>query len=360
MGKNNAKLPNIMELIQAGIDPKTGLPLKLVEGAPSALKRGMKHIFRIIDEQDAINRFKWTIPEGFDLTGQDIERILYYHGKVCFFKLDEKYYLMPFALEGTIDFYGRYNTVHPVPFASGMEYEKGSEKANEDEQNYKDQMALLSALKLRVIYTKTAKDINPDESCVLLYDYCKQRSQDIVARWLINDPLLDVMACTIPYLKTAMIAASGVKGIRVNDADQYQDVTQGAYDVDKHALTGRIWYPLLGTVEFQELTDKSGTKMAEYMETLQSLNNLRRETYGINNSGVFQKSSHMLESEQEMNTNSSSLVMDDGLQLRKHFCEVVKYVFGIDIQVQENQQEQESTEISNGDNPKDKQEGGNE
>ena len=36
-------LPNIAELIQAGINPKTGLPIKL-GGDPSQLKNDIRHI----------------------------------------------------------------------------------------------------------------------------------------------------------------------------------------------------------------------------------------------------------------------------------------------------------------------------
>lgn len=347
MGKNNARMIDPSLFIQAGIDRKTGLPLKLVTGAPSQLKRGMKHFLRLIDEQDAVNRYEWTIPEGLDLTGQEIERWLYYKGQLCLFKLEGKYYLTCYALDGKIDLYGRYNTVHPVPFASGMEYSGEDDPQKKvDDQNYKNQMSLLSQLKLRVIYTNTAKDVKPENCCVLLHDYTKQISQNIIARYLINDPLLDVMACTIPYLKTAMIAATGVKGIRVADADQYEQVNIGARDVDNHALTGKIWYPILGNMEFQELTDKSGAKMAEFMETLQSLDNLRRQAYGLDTNGVFQKSSHMLESENEMNASNTALVMEDGLKIRQHFCELAKYVFGLDIQVKVKQDQE--TELDNG------------
>ena len=33
----------------------------------------------------------------------------------------KKFYFMPYALEGTIDFYGRFNAIHPVPFANGTD-----------------------------------------------------------------------------------------------------------------------------------------------------------------------------------------------------------------------------------------------
>ena len=42
---------------QAGIDLKSGLPIRAVEG--TNLKASMKKVMRLIDEQDAVNRYKW-------------------------------------------------------------------------------------------------------------------------------------------------------------------------------------------------------------------------------------------------------------------------------------------------------------
>lgn len=77
MAKGTPAIYNVQELIQSGIDPKTGLPIKLAESAALNLKAGIKHQLRVLDEQNAVNRYTWyNIP--FDLTSQDIERMLYY------------------------------------------------------------------------------------------------------------------------------------------------------------------------------------------------------------------------------------------------------------------------------------------
>ena len=62
MQKNNAVYINqdvISKILAAGIDPKTGLPLKLGTECKSELKTNIRRQLRIIDEQDAINRFQW-------------------------------------------------------------------------------------------------------------------------------------------------------------------------------------------------------------------------------------------------------------------------------------------------------------
>ena len=55
MAKPN--LPDIKTLWQAGIDPKTGLPCKLTSGTKCALKEDLKKFLRLVDEQDAVNRY---------------------------------------------------------------------------------------------------------------------------------------------------------------------------------------------------------------------------------------------------------------------------------------------------------------
>ena len=113
--------PSIYKM--AGIDLKTGLTTRVVDG--EGLKKNMKHILRLIDEQDAINRYKWyNLP--CNISSEELERLLYYKGQLCFFyfkDLDE-FYFMPYALDGSIDFYGRYNTIHPIPMSSGTEDDK--------------------------------------------------------------------------------------------------------------------------------------------------------------------------------------------------------------------------------------------
>ena len=77
--KNNARLTDPTMLIQAGIDPKTGLPIKASSLSPCNLKADIKKNLRIMDEQNAINCFTWyNLPSG--ITPQLLERILYYRG----------------------------------------------------------------------------------------------------------------------------------------------------------------------------------------------------------------------------------------------------------------------------------------
>ena len=308
-----AKIPDIQTIMQAGFDPKTGLPYKFTSGSKCMLKEDIKKFLRLVDEQDAVNRYVWyNLPAN--ITSQELERMLYYKGQLCFFydKNLEEFYFMPYALDGTIDFYGRFNTIHPIPMTSGTE-DKGS----------KAQAQYLSEIKLKCIYgvlVDTPKEEDLDKSTVLLHDYTKQLSQTILPRVTVNDSLLDVMAECIPFMRTSMIAGSGIKGVRVQDADQGDSVDAGARSLENAALTGKPWVPIIGAVEFQELTDGQLVKIQDYMLAMQSLDNLRLSGYGIDNGGLFEKKAHELQSEADINGGPVGLVLQDGLSILQKFC----------------------------------------
>ena len=317
------KLPDIQTLFQAGIDPKTGLPVKMTSGCKAELKENLKKFLRLVDEQDAVNRYVWyNLPAN--ITSQELERMLYYKGQLCFFydKNLEEFYFMPYALDGTIDFYGRYNTIHPVPMTSGTE-DKGS----------KAQAQYLSEIKLKCVYgVKTEIELNDlYDSAVLLHDYTKQLSQTIIPRVSVNDPLLDVMAECVPYMRTSMIASTGIKGVRVQDADQQQNVYDGSRSLEQAALTGNPWIPIIGSIDFQELTNQGIGKIQDYMLAMQSLDNLRLSGYGIDNGGLFEKKAHELQSEADINGGPVGLVLQDGLSIRQNFCNIANSIWGIGI-----------------------------
>ena len=78
-----AKLPDLETLWQAGINPKNGLPTKF-GSSKCTIKEDIKKYLRLIDEQDAVNRYVWyNLPAN--LTSQELERMLYYKGQLCFF-----------------------------------------------------------------------------------------------------------------------------------------------------------------------------------------------------------------------------------------------------------------------------------
>lgn len=324
MGKNNARMVDPGVLLQMGINPKTGLPAK-IGSEPSALKENMRKILRIIDEQDAINRFRWyNLPDGLD--GQLLERILYYKGQGAFFYMetDNKFYFLPYALSGNIDVYGRFTGITPLPFGGGTASD-GKEKP------------WITGLTKKPVYSIKLDEIDKkffSDSCVLLKDYSPQYSQTIISRQVINEPLLDTMAECIPFMRTALIASTGIKGMRVDDADQQREVNNAANAIKDAALSGDMYVPVVVPVELQELTDGNVGKSEDYMLAMQSMDNFRLSTYGLENGGLFQKKAHVLEAEQAVNGGNVGLVYQDSLTRRQNFCDIINSIWGLGIWVE--------------------------
>ena len=317
--------------LRAGIDPNTRLPTRRGGNLLEELTR----VIRIIDEQDAVNRFEW---EGLptSINGQELERLLYYKGQLLFFKFQDKYYFMPYALDGSIDFYARFNRVHPIPMTSGKEEE-------EKKPSYKNQLSLLSTLKIMPIYDINEIEEGIDYSAnassetsaygVIIRDYTNQLSQEIIPRWQLNDCLCRLEAECMCYLNTAMMIGSGISGVRVPDTDSMEAVLEGALGLKQYAINGVAWVPIKGAIDFQELTNGTREGMSDYFLTMQSLDNFRLSTYGLENTGVFEKQSHILNDENQINQQKNQLVKEDSLKIRERFCEIANKLFGLNISV---------------------------
>ena len=333
-----AILPNVEPSIAARIPP-TGKKQReaineLLQLGQSSnwRKENIRKQLRIVDEQDAVNRYKWyNLP--CDLSSQELERLIYYRGQLCFFYVPEieQFIFSPYALDGTIDYYGRYNTVHPVPWAESMEKDKKSPLS-----------AYLANKKLDVCYgiptsdedlEKWSKKFVEGKACVLVHDYTKQLSQNIISRQIINDPLLDIMADCIPFMRTCLLAGTGVKGMRISNQADYPNVIDANKALEKAALEGDLNVPIVGSVEFQQLTDGQTLKAEEFLLAMQGLDNYRLSLYGLDNGGLFQKKSHMLEAEQSMNAGKASIQLNDGLTIRQYFADVVNSLTGLGISV---------------------------
>ena len=326
MANYSNKGPKMVPLdlyIQAGIDPKTGLPLKCSGSVPSELVNNVKRQLNIVDLQDALNRYTWyNLPKG--LTGNLIERILYYKGQGALFYMEsnETFYFLPFALDGSIDVYGRFTGITFLPF-------NGATSDGEEKpwiQGFK------KTPRYEVMTDPEEATVeNIMDSCVILRDYSQQISQTILPRSTVNDSILNVMAECIPLMRTSLINSTGVNGMKVSNEDEQSNVKAASLAIQRAALNGEKWIPIVGQVEFQEMVSGPTSKAEEFLLAMQSLDNYRLSLYGLDNGGLFQKRSHMLEAEQRMNNGNSGIILQDGLYQRQEFCDIVNSWFGLSI-----------------------------
>lgn len=322
--KNNAKLPQKDLLHQAGIDPKTGLPLR--GKSRKAYKKNIQRIIELVDQQDAVNRYKWyNLP--LNMSSQELERLLYFHSDLAFFYLEgmEEFYIMPYALSGRLDYYGRYKVIHPIPIAG---------TAGEKDIYYKQQKDALSLIELKCTYEVLDTAVTMEDMtkrCVLLHDYTPQRAQSTVCRADLQRGIIDIMSDCIPFMRTALKNSTGIAGVRVQSEDEQSNVTVASAMMDAAALDGDKWIALIANLDIQELTNGNVARSEEFLLAMQALDNFRLSAYGLQNGGLFEKKAHILQSEQDMNNSNTGLVYNDGLAIRQRFCDIVNSIWGLGI-----------------------------
>ena len=318
MAKKAPQIVDLKSIQEAGIDPKTGLPVKLADSCECILKENIKKILRIQDEQDAVNRYIWKgLPS--ELSGNMIERILFYRGQGMFFYIPEdKFYFLPYTLEGTIDVYGRYQGVTPLAFGGGTT----------ENNNNKDPKPWIPGLIRIPVYNKETTDTDPVINCVLLSDYTKQLSQNILSRQSLNDGIIDFESDMLPFLRTALLNSTGIDGMRVSGETENWSVEAASRQVNSAALNGRKWIGITGDFNLQTLTGGMQGRAEEFLLAMQAIENFRLSTYGLDNGGLFIKKAHTLNREQDRNDSNMSLRLEDGLNQRLEACELLKKVFG--------------------------------
>lgn len=323
-GKNNAKMIDTATFIAAGINPNTG---KAYRPEDCLLKDNIKRNIKLIDEAVAIKRYKWSgLPYG--LTADLIEKVLYRYGQGAFFYMeaDQKYYFLPYALDPGdnstgIDCYGRYTGITPVPYGGGT---------NADGK----QQPWIQGLHLKPVYDLPIFQLDYDElikSCVILKDYTNPMSQTLIPRMVLQDAVIDVESECIPMMRTALRNSTGIIGMRVGDEGEYANVEYASKAMDTAALTGKKFIPVVGHLEFQELTGGDVAKAEEFLLAMQSIDNFRLGQYGVGEGSVFEKKAHVLEAEQDMNQGNIGLVYNDGLELRQTMCNIGNLLFGLDM-----------------------------
>lgn len=286
------------------------------------LKQDIRKTLRILDEQNAVSgRYKWyNLPSG--LTSELLERMIYYRGQVAFFFMpaNGEFYALPYALDGNLDCYGRYTGITPLPFL-------GSSSA---EGKGKPWITGLVRKPLYDIPFDITQDVF-EKGCVLIKDYTPQESEYVIPRQQLQEPILDAMSEAFPLARTSLIANSGVKGMRVPDEGTAEQVKLASRSITHAALTGDAWVPIVGKIDFQDLTNGTALKSEEYLIYMQALDNYRLSLLGLSSGGLFQKKSHMLEAEQKMNQGRAEAALNDGLKLRQQACDIINSIWGLGV-----------------------------
>lgn len=303
--------------VSAGLpERKNQAPLNI--GNP--LLDNMRNTLQEIDKTDAIRRFTWYgLPEGID--GELIERIMYYRGMGMAFYMEseDKFYFLPFALAGSIDVKGRYLSVTPVPFG-------GTSDDGKDPQPWIEGFTFDPLYDMIVDHTPDWKEYTT--KCVILKDRSSGENFAVGPRKAINKEIINLEAKIFPYMNTCLMNATGVDGVVTASQNDAAQLLLANKETENAALTGKRWVPISQGLEIQDISAHSVANAETFLQVMQSLDNYRLGTMGLENGGLFQKKAHMLGMEQQMAQSANGLVLDDGLAQRQTFCNIANSLWG--------------------------------
>lgn len=319
---------------------QAGLARKSSDICDKYLLNGVTRLLVNIDREDFISRYKLEdLPKELRLTSDEIYRMLYFKYSLAFAKYEDYYFMLPFALDGGIDIYGRFKQIKLFPYASDDKDEMGNELKK---YSNKELEQLLSNLSFRVIYSeKDLEDSTDDDlKAIIIKDYISGIDTNFgTPRYQLDRPLLDTESLFIPYMRTSLKLATGVKMVGVNDPSEEEDVRESSKAIDSAILSGNPFIPVTRKSDFQDIGNEPVAKVQDYFLAMQSVDNFRLSSMGLSNGGLYQKTERETISEQATNTVNANLRMQQNFEYQQKQWDLVNKAFGLNIKISIRQDE---------------------
>lgn len=303
--------------------------------SPSKLGANLKYesiyeALAIQDIREFIERYQWVnVPRG--LTSDLIERILYFRGKALLYynKAVGKFQFLPYSLNKTIDEYGRYTRANTHPFIGVSSNEEGKSLITADIEMVYDELFLDSELedpetKLRI---QTEWESGDDKG-IAIYDSSIILSQQPPIRAISAQPILGSLATCYQIINTAMFSAADYNLINTQNESEYYSLKAQLGSINENILKGERFGAVLGTIKLDSLRTTNASQLQDLWETFNSLDNFRKSTLGIANSGVFNKKERMLQQEQQLNGSNADDIYMNGLAQRQRACILFNQYYG--------------------------------
>ena len=320
------------------MDNLSTIPINEMNPVSRTKSSELRKIYQMLKHKhllETTERIKW---EGLppELNQDLIERILYFRFKGALFKFNEKYWFLPFTLKGTIDSYGRYETITPVLFTGqfGTTNKKGKDTSFLDEK--------VIGKTFLACYQEGLELKSGQIPAIILNDTTLEVSQDYTPMNSLIDPLIQQLVDILVLVNIDLVTSAKVFYIVAKDQNQKEAIEDEFNDLDSRIMNGKRVVVVTSELQLQELTGGNQAKdQARYFQTYQSFDNLRKDIIGISNSGQFMKQEHTTELETEKNASGGSSVLNNALRQRREFCDLVNHYYGLSISVSDNQPEDE-------------------
>lgn len=305
----------------------------IIRGNPENLNLNYDSLYQIMRNHNRIEtleRYMWlNVP--FGLTQDIIERVLFFRGKGIFYFNDEvdKFQFLPFALNGTIDEYGRYIRCNTLPFTGVDEEEKDSKNKKKERRLIYENLDIVYDLPYNAEMIKMVRE--KKTVGIILNDNSLGLTQQPIIRSNYVKPILHLMSTLMQIINTAMYGCADHSLIQVENESEIASINNQINAINFDILKGRRFTPIAGTLPIQPLKTNNTANLEGLFNTFNSLSNFLKSITGIANPGVFDKKAHLLQEEQQLNGSNADDIYYNGLRLRQEFCMMIQAYYNYPI-----------------------------
>lgn len=305
----------------------------IIRGNPENLNLNYDSLYQIMRNHNRIEtleRYMWlNVP--FGLTQDIIERVLFFRGKGIFYFNDEvdKFQFLPFALNGTIDEYGRYIRCNTLPFTGVDEEEKNSKNKKKDRRLIYENLDIVYDLPYNAEMMKMVRQ--KKTVGIILNDNSLGLTQQPIIRSNYVKPILHLMSTLMQIINTAMYGCADHSLIQVENESEIASINNQINAINFDILKGKRFTPIAGTLPIQPLKTSNTANLEGLFNTFNSLSNFLKSITGIANPGVFDKKAHLLQEEQQLNGSNADDIYYNGLRLRQEFCMMIQAYYNYPI-----------------------------
>lgn len=304
---------------------------------PDLLKYNLDYnsVYAIMKEQNMIEtleRYMWVnIP--FGLTQDIIERLMFFRGKAILYFNDKigKFQFLPFALNDTIDEYGRYTRCNTLPFTGVDEVKKKNTPSGKGKlvQAIYEDLEIVYDIPYNAEMLKKTRNGKPVG--IILNDNSLAISQQPIIRSNYVKPVLHLMSTLLQIINTAMFGAADASLLQVDNESEYSSIREQIEAINQCILRGERFIPIQGKLPITPIKTSNTTDLEGLFGTFNSLSNFLKSITGVANAGVFDKKAHLLQEEQKLNGSNSDDVYYNGLRQRQEFCLMVQAYYNYPV-----------------------------
>lgn len=266
------------------------------------------------DYNQCVARYYYdNLPNG--LTSWMIERMLYYNQSVAGFRFGGQIYVLPYVIEGNLNPYGLPTKIRPITY--------NGQAVNGRQSFFAEDFSL----PIDVDGNETE-----DYSAVLLYDSVPVASTNLApSRFYLNRIIIKEMADVFARVNINVVVSNKKILLQIRDAKQRDIVEQELQSIfTSDCPFGVITSPL----EAGSVQSTSDFNADQLFNVIKNYDGIRCFMSGISSKGFgVDKKERLISGELNGINEEKDLILDEGLELRKEWCDLMNKKFGLNITV---------------------------